>query len=531
MKNSKFIMLLFAGLLISNTAVAATDPVPSLMQQWQTITSQFGNVMTQQGEHLLFILLGLQLTLNGINALRKGHEMTQVVSTFLGTLITSAFFFAMISLSPTYFPRILDSWNSIGGQATNTGSLNPGAIFSLGLDIVDSIRGVVNKHSGQSPADFLNSIAVSIQVVFVEIFILLSFLVLAGQLALAMLKGYLWLCLGPILLGFGGLSYTKDIAINTLKSAISIGVTILTCYVIAGVAINSVDIFNQQIASFTIDNWTGLWNCVGVSALIALAAWQVPKIANDFINGSISGGVGETMAQGAVAAAGAAAVTGGVGGMLASAGKGAVENLAGIANAGGAALNAASDMGKTGLDAASHAGHEIVGHASGILGGSIRSMLDTTRGNFSGGVSDTFGGKVAQSIESSRGGSIAPAGSGSSGPGSSPAGGAAQPSRSASSNPNVGSGGSSTPGTSLQDSTSASAPLDFGHAATATIGGAESGAAEKLDPSAEMFFQLAKQMSQKPSVADRIRSVGDYVPAEGQSVSLNANLGGSHHQE
>jgi type IV secretion system protein TrbL len=519
----KYAMLLAVGLLISNTASAANSPVPSLMTQWETITTSFGTVMVDQGVKLLFILLGLQITLNGLNALRKGHEMTQVVSTFLGTLVTSTFFFAMISLSPTWFPKIIDSWNQLGGAATKTGPLNPGAIFALGLDIVDSIRGVVNKHSGQSPADFLSSIALSIQVVFVETFILLSFLVLAGQLALALIKGYLWLCLGPILLGFGGLSYTKDIAINTLKSAISIGVTILTCYVIAGVAINSVDIFNQQIASFTLDNWVGLWNCVGVAGLIALASWQVPKIANDFINGSVSGGVGETMAQGAVAAAGAAAVTGGVGGMLATAGKGAVDNLAGIISAGGSALNSASDLGKTGLDAVGHATSEMASHTGGIVGGSIRNMLDTSKANFSEGVNDTLGGKVAQSIEASRGGSI------------SQSNGTSQPNAGASTS-SLNENNSNRPaGNTAGGNVAGSSPgpggeLPQGGAMGSAETAALTGPGDKPDPIAEAVYQMAQQMSQKPSVADRIRGVGEYIPTESQSVSANVNLSqGSHH--
>jgi type IV secretion system protein TrbL len=529
MKYFKYFILVI-GFCVPSFAWAMA-PVPSLMQQWQTITSAFGAQVVDVGTKLLFSLMALQFTINGFNYLLREKELMSLVKHIFMTLITTTVFFVFIVKSGDWFPRIIDTWNSIGGQAAHTGPLNPGGIVGLGIQIIEVIRSTVAAKAGSSIVDFMRSVGMSFQVIFVEIFILLSFLVLAGQLALAMLKGYLWLCLGPILLGFGGLSYTKDIAINTLKSAISIGVTILSCYVIAGVAENSVDIFNQQIATFTMDNWVGLWNCVGVSALIALAAWQVPKIANDFINGSISGGVGETMAQGAVAAAGAAAMTGGVGNLLASAGKGAVENLAGIANAGGAALNAASDMGKTGLDAAAHASGEVVGHATGILGGSIRSMLDTSRGNFSDNVNDTLGGKVAQSIEASRGGSISSA----SGAGSSPGPGGTSTNTSMPGSRASGPSGGSNQLDATHASSDMSAPPSGGGGIQGGPMGDASNAAltstnSSPDPLAEAVYQMAQQMSQKPSVADRIRGVGDYVPSEGQSVSLNANLGqGAHH--
>ncbi|MDO8263622.1 MAG: type IV secretion system protein [Gallionella sp.] len=521
------IILLALGVSLSSAAWAG-DPVPGLMDQWKTITQVFGAEMVKQGANLLFALAGLQFTINGINYLRKGKEIQELVMHMVWTLVTVTFFYTCIIKSPTWFPYILDSWHALGAAGTHTGPLDPGAIISMGISVVETIRSTVAAKAGNSLVDLMSSFSVSLQVQFIEIFILLAFLVLAGQLALAMIKGYMWLCIGPVLLGFGGLTYTKDVAMNTLKSAISIGVTILTCYVVAGIAQASVSIFNQQISTFTIDNWLGLWNCVGVAFMLALAAWSVPKIANDFINGSISGGVGETMATAATAAAGAAALTAGVGGMMSQVASGAVESLGGIAQAAGAGMNSATDLGKSGLDAVGHAAKEVAGHGGSIVGGSVRNMLDTASSGVKEGMNKSFGGQVASSIDASRGGSISPAnGTGSksgSTSGSNPPGSDAPSGNANAAGERAPSSSGSSPSNSggLGDANNAS--LSSGANGGSTASGVPDPLVQRLDN-----LTAAMENGNKSSTADKIRNLAGYVPNDQSTVGVSANLG--HHGE
>lgn len=522
------LFLLALGLMLPGIAYAA-DPVPGMMDQWKAITLAFGEAMVTQGAMLLFGLAGIQFTVNGLNALRKGSDLQELVMHMVWTLVTISFFYTFIVKSPDWFPYIIDQWNAMGGIGTNTGPLDPGAIFAMGLDIVESIRSAVGERAGASLVDMMASLFATFQILFVELFIMLAFLVLAGQLALAMLKGYLWLCLGPVLLGFGGMKYTQDMALNTLKASISVGVTILTCYAIAAMAQASVGIFNDQIATFTLDNWTGLWNCVGVAALIALASWQVPKIANDFLNGTVSGGLGETMATGAVAAAGAAAATGGAASLVVGAGKSAVESLGGIMKAGAAGMNSAADLGKTGLDAVGHAAKEVASHSGGVFGGSMKGMLSDVKSSMQDGMNDSLGGRTAQSIESSRGGSISSAG----GDGTAPS---ASSKSSAGGEGGAGSAGSdaTSPSGSTGGGNSVGGDTALGNASQASVsaGGPSGGNGPVTNEElARRFEEAAASMGgqNKPTTADKIRNVASYIPNEPQSVGVNAQLGGGLH--
>lgn len=503
MQKMRRVFFLMLTLLYPATVFGAVDPVPGMMTQWKTITTAFGTTMVHHGAMLLFTLAGIQFTMNGLNALRKGTELQEMVMHMVWTLFTITFFFAVINKSPTWFPYIIDQWNALGGAGTHTGPLDPGAIFGMGIDIVETIRATVSAKSEASVIDLMNSIGFSFQVLFVELFILLSFLVLAGQLALAMLKGYLWFCLGPVLLGFGGMKYTQDVALNTLKSAISIGVTILTCYAIAAMAQASVGIFNAQIATFELTNWWGLWNCVGVAALIALAAWNVPKIANDFVNGSISGGLGETFATGAASAGGAAAVAGGVAGMLENAGQKAAAKLEEVAHR----MDGGGSPAGGGVGAIAQAGGADSPGGS-RFGGGVGSMLDTSPSQMrSAGGNDVLGGGT------SRGADMSPAGGTGKDGGASdtPTGGQA-----ADRNGDGASSGSANLGDGTQ-------------AKLSPQGGGSSGSIsnEQLGKQLEELAGMIGQQNQ-PTVAERIRNIAGYVPSESQGVSVNAQLGGGH---
>lgn len=393
----KRLMLLVLCLLVSGAAWAG-DPVPGMLDQFKQATTHFSEVMVRQGGLLLASLAGLQFTYNGVKHLAtKGNDdLLPLLGSWIMQLVNVSIFFTIITKSPVWFPYILDQWHGIGAAGAGTGPLDPGAIMSMGIDLIESIRAAVAAKAGASFADMMRSFAIALQLIALQLFILAAFLVLAGQLALAMIKGYLWLCVGPLLLGFSGLNSTRDIAMNTLKAAISIGVTILTCYVIAGIAKAAVPMWNEQIAAFTLDNWGPMWSMVAMAVFLALAAWNVPKVANDFINGTVSGGVGEVMATGAAAvgaAAGLASVaTGGIGGLIkgANSAAGAASSLASVASQAGNAMLPAGGGGVSsaipspqpsaggGTPKASNGGGGPRGDASGVA---ISSGADAPKSN------------------------------------------------------------------------------------------------------------------------------------------------------
>ena len=326
------------ALLFAQGAFGADITPPDLTKQFEIITKPFSAEMIQKGGELLFAGALLQAILTGFRLLLKDHDFGPAFwgQVIVWPTITLFFFFTLIQNAPTWMYQLTNGFNAMGGSAAGTGRLDPITIMSTGLTLVESIRAAFNEKAGASLIDLARSVLISFQVIFVQLFVLLSFLILAGQMALLIIKAYLWTCLAPLLLGLGGLKFTRDIAVNVLKAPLAIGVSLLTIYVIAGVTVQAVGLWNSLILAFTMDNWMPMWWIVVTAAMLAFAAWNVPKIASDFINGTISGGVGEVTG----AALGAAGMAAGAAGLAA----GAASAAAGAGAAAGSGAMSASDI-------------------------------------------------------------------------------------------------------------------------------------------------------------------------------------------
>lgn len=530
---------------------ASAKAFPGVLKQWKDAAMKIQERMVKMGLGLLFALAMLQVVLGAGQAALKGHDASQVLIRTTQLLVMTTFYAALIILAPVLLPKVLDEWHRIGGVAAATGPLDPGGIFMMGLSVMDTVRSAIQAKAGGGWTDILRTFGLSIQIFIALIFIFACFLILAAQMAMIMLKAYMWCCVAPLLLGFGGLKSTRDIAMNTLKASIGIGASLLAIYVVAGLAAESVSGFNTLIADFTLENFMPLWTIVGVSFLLALAALQVPKLASDFVNGTISAGLGDAGGAAIAAAAGGAAMAPALGQALGGAANVAgagIEQLGGVMKAAGSAMASASDHGKTGLDAVAHAAGEMAGGASRVFGGrfdiastAVGDQVEGAVERFGHGVANSFGGQVAESIESNRGGTMSgvPGAARSAPAGSNPNVGTGGPASGGASSPDVGTRGSaagSNGGTSpiggnvaltpnADGSTPGQTTIDSSTRSQASIG-ADAAGAMSLEQKVDDMHRQLTQPKADPLHA-QIKSLEGYIPpTNDQPVGVNANLGG-----
>lgn len=177
-----------------------------------------------------------------------------------------------------------------------------------------------------------------------------------------------------LLLGFGGISFTRDIPKNYLSYAISSGTQLFMIYVIVGMGMQLADSWPATLStSVTPDAIVRQVLQLGVASLVfASLAWSIPKAAASLVNGAVSMGAGDLFgAAGAAAggaAAGAAIATGGTS-TLAAAAKGAMQ-------AATAGTTLAAEQGATGFGAALKG----LGHAAGAMKSEAGAALKARAG-------------------------------------------------------------------------------------------------------------------------------------------------------
>lgn len=362
-RRNKLTLVLTFGVLLLLLAEPsfASNVLDTAVDKYRIAADNFGSKILQYGYALLFPLALIQLGVNFSLKLVGELDTTQVVAAFLRFVLTTCFFAAMIKLSSTYLPMIIDSFEFIGQTGSGLTKLTPSTIITQGIQLQDLMVQQFNQSTGADSGLFaaVTNFVPALWMTAICIIIFLSFVVLAGQMALTLIQSYFWLCLTPLFLGFGGLSFTRDFAISTLKGGITIGMKILCVYLVAATAGTLAPMMGEGMKDVTLTNWSPMFWALAVSMILAYLSFQLPKLAGDLLNGTASLSAGDAATNMAM---GAAALVGTVAGVGAAAGA----TMGAMGSAAGAAGKAVSGLSQY-LSGASQAGS--ISNAAGAAGG------------------------------------------------------------------------------------------------------------------------------------------------------------------
>ncbi|MGF6276245.1 type IV secretion system protein TrbL [Massilia sp. UYP11] len=534
-KNSHWIfpaLVLLLAFAVTETASAA-PVLDTAVDKFEAATKLFGERIQSVGVRLLFLLTGIQVSVNMIMLLLKEISLEAVVGSVVRVMMTTGFFYSIMLFGSTWLPAIINSFDLIGQQGSGLSHLSPSAIITQGIDLQNLMVATFNDSTGANQGLFaaIQNFVPGMTMVIICIVILLSFVILAAQMALTLISGWMWMCVTPLLMGFGGLQFTRDIAINSLKGGIAIGMKILVVYLIVGVAGTLAPIMGESMKDVTLTDWSPMYWSLAVSAILAYLSFQLPKVAADLMNGTASlsaGDAGSNVAMLAAGAVGAGVAAGGVMAATAAAGKAG----AGAAMTGAQALSSllGSTMGQGTISNAAGAASAVSGAAG--ASSSAASMPGLSGSGIGSSVANggAARGPSASSPSTSSASSSAPAPS-------SQSGASGQNASATSAGQSAGSSGQSTQGNSgAQSAQPAPAPgatardlggfvpNDFapagglGDASTASISGGSGPANDAAGP------REAMRQGQGPRLQDRIRSAGDSLPQDGHTVGLAANI-------
>ncbi len=279
----------------------------------------------------------------GFMALRKA-DIGEFFAEFIRFILFFGFFLWLLRNGPAFANSIIQSLARIGEQASGVASVTPSGIVDIGFMI---LKQAFTNSSIWSPVDSFIGVALS-----VGILILLA--VVAVNMLLLLVSGWLLMYAGIFFLGFGGSRWTSDMAINYYKTVLGVAVQIMTMVLLVGIG-------NDLLSSFYARMNTGTLNFeeLGVMLVFCVALLmlvnRVPPLVAGIITGSGIGGAGGIGNFGAGAAIGAA--------------MGAASMAAGAASVAGAAVMGGAASAAGGMSAIKAAFEKAGSSAGGESGG------------------------------------------------------------------------------------------------------------------------------------------------------------------
>ena len=279
----------------------------------------------------------------GFMALRKA-DIGEFFAEFIRFILFFGFFLWLLRNGPAFANSIIQSLARIGEQASGVASVTPSGIVDIGFMI---LKQAFRNSSIWSPVDSFIGVALS-----VGILILLA--VVAVNMLLLLVSGWLLMYAGIFFLGFGGSRWTSDMAINYYKTVLGVAVQIMTMVLLVGIG-------NDLLSSFYARMNTGTLNFeeLGVMLVFCVALLmlvnRVPPLVAGVISGTGVGNAGGIGNFGAGAAIGAA--------------MGAASMAAGAASVAGAAVMGGAASAAGGMSAVKAAFEKAGSSAGGESGG------------------------------------------------------------------------------------------------------------------------------------------------------------------
>lgn len=314
-----------------------------ILLRFQTVANTWSAKMSSYASWLFWILVLLSMVWNfGLMALKRA-DPGDVLAELIRFMATTSFYYWILLNGAQMSIDSINTLRTIAANASGLGnSLSPSGIVSIGFDVVDK---VIDQSSITSPIDSAAGLLIGIA-------ILVVFALVAVNMLLLLISGWLLAYGGIFLTGFGGASWTSDIAITYFKTVLGLGMQLFAMILVVGVGQSFIDTIYAGFASGTV-TLKSLISMLVASIIMLVLTNKVPPMFGGMISGASTGSIGSygaAAALGAAATAAAAAATAG-GAVMAGA-----TSAAGGASALKAAFQAAQQAQASGTGAFSSAG-------------------------------------------------------------------------------------------------------------------------------------------------------------------------------
>lgn len=311
MRQLKFRFACYAvGGLVATCALAAmpldaqaagigSGSIEGIVNAFNSMRS-FEGVLMNQAKALFAGLALIEFVLVVGRQIIGRADTVEILAVVLFQVITLGFFYWLCVNGPDINRAITSSFAQVANDASvaagGSRNLSPGDIFELGLELVKAVW---------SPLGFNIK---SILLIFAGLAILIVFAMVTGMMIEVIVESYFAASAGIILLGFGGASWTRSMAIAQLHYAIAVGMKRLVLQLLVGL---SEVLMRGWIRNVGADpSWIEIAVMVGVPLVLLRLVNTLPQRAQDMVLGTHTNmgvGLGNAPRIGAALAGGAAA--------------------------------------------------------------------------------------------------------------------------------------------------------------------------------------------------------------------------------
>ncbi len=230
----------------------------------------------------------------GMLALKKA-DLGDFFAEFVRFTLFFGFFFWLLQNGPRFADSIIRSLRQIGDSAAGTTGLSPSGVVDVGFMIWNQ---AIRNLSAWSPIDSFIGMLLSAGILCLLAIVALNMLVL-------LVSGWILMYAGIFFLGFGGSRWTSEMAINYFKTVLAVAVQLFTMILLVGIGQDMLSTFYEKMSKGVL-NFEELGVMLVFCISLLFLVGRVPAMMASVITGG--GGASHLGSVGAGAVVGAAAM-------------------------------------------------------------------------------------------------------------------------------------------------------------------------------------------------------------------------------
>ena len=323
--------LIIVGLFFSISAHAAIDSagvLDNVTARYQAQAATWSGAITAAATRLFWSLALISMVWTfGLMALRKA-DIGELFAELIRYVIFTGFFFFLLSNAPAIATSIMNSLKQLAGEAAGVPGLSPSGIVDVGFKVFSS---VIDNSSLWEPVDTAIGAIVAILILGMLAMVAINMVVL-------LVSGWILAYAGIFFLGFGGARWTSEIAINYYKTVLGIAASLMGMTLLVGIGQAVLNEYYLKMGDTTLKDLAVI---LVVAGMLLYLVNKIPPLIAGIITGASVGNAAGMGGAGAGTLVAAAAMAG-------AAAAGAVAAVASSATGAagwGSAINAAMKQG------------------------------------------------------------------------------------------------------------------------------------------------------------------------------------------
>lgn len=344
--------LLAASLMIAMPAHAqSANVLDQIVSQFQTRSAGWQSALQSFALGTFGILATIDLAWSGFKLAFRGADASEWLAEIVNQILFLGFFLALLQNAVTWDTTIVSSFRQAASSAGG-GGIAPSDVFAAGVKLAATVLSQMTIWHPEASAGLM------VAGIVIEV----CFALMAAFMVLALVESYLIISMGVIFMAFGGSRWTKDMAVSTVRYAVSVGAKLFVLQLLVSVGTG---LIQSWANSFTDVTDASLCILIGCSIVMLALVKVLPETMQRIVNGS-------SMANGSALIGAAAAVGGGVAGI--AAGMAGAGNMVGQSFALASAQMGAADAKAAEMNGGETSERSRIARAVALTGGTAKNM-------------------------------------------------------------------------------------------------------------------------------------------------------------